>query len=172
MTLKTAGSNSTTNLSGQQVPAGFGTGTLMSDADIASIATSILNDQDPSLPVPGAWARMGLLYVPNRGVLKTYPGDWVLYDPSGFPIVLPAISMPSVLTLTGTTNATTTLTVTTSALVAGWQVGLPLSAAQNDIPAGTKITNISANGLTITMSAAATGSNAGQTITGGNWSHS
>ena len=172
MTVKTAGTNATTTLSGQQMPAAIGTGTLMSDADIASIAVAIINDFAPPLVQPGAWSRMGLLYVPNRGILKAQPGDWVLYDPSGWPVLVSSSAMPSVLTLTGTTNATATLTVTTSALTAGWRNGLQLSGSQSDITAGTYITNISSNGLTITMSAAATGSHAGQTITGGSWTHS
>jgi hypothetical protein len=40
---------------------------------------------------PGAWARTGILYVPNRGILKALPGDVVAFDPAtGFPILLSA----------------------------------------------------------------------------------
>lgn len=171
MTLKTGGTNATTTLSGQQWP-GVNAADSISDADIASITNAIINDADPPQIWPGAFSRMGLLYVPNRGILKMLQGDWAFTDAAGFPYLVPGVSAPKTLTLTGTTNATTTLTVTTSAIAAGWKVGTPLAGSAADIPAATTISKISSDGLTITMSAAATGSNAGQTITGGSWTHS
>ena len=173
MTVKTGGTLATTTLSGQQWPGQYGA-TSISDADIASIATAIFNDGDYPQPLVGAFSRMGLLYVPNRGILKMHDGDWAMYDPSGFPYLIPRISMPTTLTRTGTTNTTTTLTVTVSALTAGWRVGTVLTSADADIPTSppTTIAAISSDGLTITLSAAATGSNAGQTITAGNFTHS
>jgi hypothetical protein len=174
MTVKTAGTLATTTLSGQQWPGASSGSPSISDADIATIDNAILNDGDYPQAWPGAFSRMGLLYIPRRGVLRVLDGDWVLYDPSGFPYLVPRISLPGTLTLTGTTNTTTILTVTASALTAGWRVGTVLTSAQSDIPTNppTTIASISGNGLTITMSAAATGSNAAQTITAGNWSHS
>lgn len=173
MTVKTGGTLATTTLSGQQWPGRYGA-TSISDADIASIAVAILNDESYPNLVDGAFSRMGLLYVPNRGILKMHDGDWAMYDPSGFPYLIPRISMPTTLTRTGTTNTTTTLTVTVSALTAGWRVGTVLTSADADIPTSppTTIAAISSDGLTITLSAAATGSNAGQTITAGNFTHS
>ncbi len=35
-----------------------------------------------------AYARNGLLFVPNRGVLKVLPGDWVGVDGFGWPILV------------------------------------------------------------------------------------
>ena len=170
MALKTGGTKATTTLSGAQWPGPNGADSI-SDADIASIATSIINDENPPMIWPGAFSRMGLLYVPNRGILKVRKDDWVFYDPSGFPYLIPGVALPKTLTRTGTTNSTTTLTVTTSAITAGWRIGMTLSAGSADIPAGTTITAISSDGLTLTLSAAATGSNAGQTITAGSWTH-
>ena len=40
---------------------------------------------------PGAFEMQGgegLLYVPRRGVLKVFPGDYVAYDPNGWPILV------------------------------------------------------------------------------------
>ena len=173
MTVKTGGTLATTTLNGQQWTGQYGASSI-SDADIASIATSIINDGDPPSVLPGAFSRMGLLYIPRRGVLRMLDGDWAFYGPEGFPYLVPRIALATTLTLTGTTNTTTTLTVTTSAFTAGWKVGGQITSADADIPTTTPttITAILSDGLTITMSAAATGSNAGQTITYGSFTHS
>jgi len=63
-------------------------------------------------------------------------------------------------TTTGTTNGTTVLVV---ADVTNLRLGTTLSSSSGDIPANTYVKAIS--GLNVTMSASATGSNAGQTIT-------
>jgi hypothetical protein len=70
----------------------FSRGLNMSDADIATIAESILNDKNSTHPiVPGAWARTGLLFLPdNRGVIKAKPGDYVAVDSTGWPILISA----------------------------------------------------------------------------------
>jgi hypothetical protein len=60
---------------------------------------------------------------------------------------------------TGTTNGTTTLSVTSGTNIANGQL---IGSSNGDIPAGTIVTNVA--GTTITMSNAATGSNAGETI--------
>jgi hypothetical protein len=58
-------------------------------ADIAQVAANILNDLVNGNPiVPGAWSNTGLLYIPNRGVLVARPGDWVIYDPTGWPVLV------------------------------------------------------------------------------------
>ena len=68
----------------------FSRGLDMADADIATIANGILNDQNVARPIfPGAWARTGLLYIPNRGVLQALPGDYVAFDSAtGWPILV------------------------------------------------------------------------------------
>lgn len=63
----------------------------MAPADVAAIANAILNDQINGNPIfPGAYAQNSLLYVPNRGVLKVLPGDYVGVDASGWPILVSA----------------------------------------------------------------------------------
>jgi hypothetical protein len=60
----------------------------MAAADIATIANAILNDQDGQHIFAGAYAQNSLLYVPNRGILKVLPGDYVGVDSQGWPILV------------------------------------------------------------------------------------
>lgn len=64
----------------------------LSTTDLATIANLILNDQingNPTQPIwPGAWAQTGILYVPNRGILRALPGDYVGVDVTGWPILV------------------------------------------------------------------------------------
>jgi len=75
-------------------------------ADQAAIQALILSDgfsgntsKDLQSPIakgsiwPGAWEFEGLLYVPNRGVLKVFPGDYVGVDSQGWPILVSANSI-------------------------------------------------------------------------------
>ena len=58
-------------------------------ADVATIALRIKNDLINGNPVwPGAFSLMGLLYIPNRGVLQLRDGDVVGTDATGWPILL------------------------------------------------------------------------------------
>jgi hypothetical protein len=80
----TAGTAATTTLVGVQFQKS------LSAADVASIANNILNPDINGSPIyPGAFSLSGLLYIPNRGVLKVFRGDYVAYDPAtGWPILL------------------------------------------------------------------------------------
>lgn len=171
MATSTGGTKATTTLgTGVQFPGPNGA-TSLADADVAAVANLILNDQDPGQIVPGAWSRMGLLYVPNRGVLKTLPGDWVFVGPDGFPYLVPAIALPTTLTATGTTNSTTAVTGLSANVIAqGWVPGMLI--AGTNLTAGTTIAAIAAGGLSLTLSAAATGSGSGITFTAGSFTHS
>jgi hypothetical protein len=83
MSTKTLGTAGTTTLTALAFSASDAA------ADVATIAQSILDDQNVSHPIwPGAFALNGLLYVPNRGVLKVLPGDWVGVDGDGWPILV------------------------------------------------------------------------------------
>ncbi len=95
MALLTLGSNAVNTLSALKFLPGS------SDADFAALAALILNDGSqaggtanaaPSAkPIwPGALARDGHLYIPNRGVLRLLPGDYVAVDANGWPILLSA----------------------------------------------------------------------------------
>ena len=62
-------------------------------ADVALIAAGIKDDLNPASPlVPGGFTKNGMLYVPNRGVLKLRPGDWVAIDDTGWPVLVSAVS--------------------------------------------------------------------------------
>ena len=166
---KTAGTLATTTLTGAQWPGQNAAGSI-SDADIATIANAIINDQDPSAIWPGAFSRMGLLYVPNRGILRMLQGDWALYGPDGFPYLVPSVALPKTLTAvcTGGTNGTPgTVTFASSVIPLGWQVNAAISGT--NIAAGALITSISVDGLTVGCNT--TGVPAG-TITVGSFTHS
>lgn len=72
-------------------------------------------------------------------------------------------------TITGDTHGTTAVdTLSTDVLTAGWNVGMTITDLAGDLPAGTYIKAIAANGLSLTLSAAATGSHATTfTVAGG-----
>lgn len=169
MALKTLGSLGTTTLSGQQWP-GANAANSISDADIATIANAIINDASPPANLPGAFSRMGLLYVPNRGILKVLAGDWVCYDPSGWPILLADMAMPATLTATvasGTSGTPGTIVFTANVRALGWQVNTPISGT--NIAAGALILSLSNDGLTVTANT--TGIPSG-TVTAGSYTHS
>ncbi|SRR6266851_4753275 len=103
MATATLGTNAQTTLTALSAPGSFITpgGTVSSvtqlDADIATINQAIKDDQNPNLPSPGAgpmwgWSRNGQLYVPNRGWLKVFPGDFIGVDSQGWPILVSAKS--------------------------------------------------------------------------------
>jgi hypothetical protein len=66
-------------------------------ADVASIANAVKDDQNNLHPIyPGAWSQSGTLYIPNRGVLKVLPGDYVAVDATtGWPILISARAVAS-----------------------------------------------------------------------------
>lgn len=65
-------------------------------ADFAKVSESILNDLNPTHPIqPGSWSQNGLLYIPRRGVVKVFEGDWVFVDNLGWPIVVSKNSITS-----------------------------------------------------------------------------
>ena len=176
MATKTAGTNATTSIAKalRYLPGGgLGDGSGMASADVAAINLAIKNDAGNTYPLwPGGFDSNGLLFIPNRGVLQLQPGDWVLVDAQGWPILLSGDVMPPTLVISGTTNSTTSVVVASSARTAGWMVGMPIKDASGDIPASTTISAISADGLTVTISAAATGSHGSNNITAGIWTHS
>lgn len=90
-TLGTAGTTTLVAVAFTQQTAG--TGSLL-PADLATINNHILDDQNVAHPRAsisgcGGFFREGRLFVPNRGSLIVYPGDYVAYDPAtGWPILL------------------------------------------------------------------------------------
>ena len=93
MATRTLGTKLTTSLTA------ISFGEAVSDADFATIMQAILDDYymgggiaptPPASPriMPGAFSRSGVLIVPNRGVLRAMPGDYIGVDATGWPILL------------------------------------------------------------------------------------
>lgn len=177
MAVKTLGTNATTTLSAVQWPSTYAGGSI-SNTDFATIANDILNDAVPAglltnTIFPGAFVREGKLYVPNRGVLSIHPGDWIAVDTStGWPILIGANTIPLTLTATGNTHTSITVdSLSSNVLNLGWRAGMIIKSSNSDIPAATQIKTIASNGLSLTLTAAATGTNTGGTMTVSNWTH-
>ncbi len=93
MATKTLGTNLTTSLTAVDVIAS------LAPADEAAINQAILDDINVSHPqaylirTGGFILSSGQLYVPNRGVLRVLPGDWVGVDANGWPILVSQYSI-------------------------------------------------------------------------------
>ena len=73
-------------------------GPAISVANVALFNVAVLDDINPAHPtVPGALIpTTGLLTIPNRGVLKVRPGDYVMVDSTtGWPILVSAYAIAS-----------------------------------------------------------------------------
>lgn len=58
-------------------------------ADLATVAQGIKDDLIIRHPIyPGAFSANGELFIPNRGVLKVFAGDFVAIDSTGWPILI------------------------------------------------------------------------------------
>jgi hypothetical protein len=65
----------------------------------------------------------------------------------------------------GNTHSNTTVdSLSANVLLAGWQPGMAITDADGDIPPGTTIVSVAADGLSLTLSQAATGSHAGDRL--------
>lgn len=113
-----------------------------------------------STATTGDWTPPTMAVIGSR-VMVTHPGfsgthkvGWL--DISGF----------SDATHTGNTNTSTSITnLSANVITAGWKPGMTITSSAGDIPAGTTIVSIASGGLSLTLSAAATGTNAGVTFT-------
>lgn len=111
----------------------------------------------PTLPCCAQWGASGILIVTSGGY---YAWDGTLYSPGGFS---PAwLSGFTTLATTGSTHTNTTLDSLAS--VTGVVVGMTVTSASGDIPAGTLVQSFTSGPNVITLTQAATGSNAGQVI--------
>lgn len=89
MATSTFGSNAATSLPFALVNAG-----VMSATDLATVQQAIKDDLNIAHPVwPGAYSTHDQLFIPNRGVLRVLPGDWVAVDNQGWPILVSANSI-------------------------------------------------------------------------------
>ena len=67
---------------------------VMNPADVATLVAAIKDDINIAHPVwPGAYSTHDQLFIPNRGVLKVLPGDYVGVDANGWPILVSAYSI-------------------------------------------------------------------------------
>lgn len=74
-------------------PAGVASSSIAAQADVASLNNAIRDDQNRAAGLAGpmgGWVNAGQLYIPNRGFLKVFPGDWIGVDNRGWPILLSA----------------------------------------------------------------------------------
>lgn len=88
MATKTLGTSATTSLTALAYLPGYG---QIANADVASLALLIKDDLNVAHPVmPGSFnvVEGGQLFIPNRGVLRILPGDWVGVDSQGWPILV------------------------------------------------------------------------------------
>jgi hypothetical protein len=86
MAIKTFGTNANNSLSALVFVPGYGSG--LAPADVATVAGAIKNDQVNTNPmIPFAFSSEGRILIPNRGTLILYPGDYVVYDSTGWPLV-------------------------------------------------------------------------------------
>jgi|SRR6516162_728743 hypothetical protein len=101
MATSTIGTNANNSLTAiVMVPAGLSGYQLLNGgyfpniADFATIDAGMLDDINPTHPIYGptnGLTPQGLLYVPNRGVLRVRPGDYVAIDTTtGWPILISA----------------------------------------------------------------------------------
>lgn len=88
ITLGTTANNSLTALAYLK-----GLGSLAA-ADVATINNAIKDDLNVAHPIAHGFQQSeGLLLVPNRGLLKLLPGDYVGVDSQGWPILVSANSI-------------------------------------------------------------------------------
>lgn len=92
MATQTLGTTAQTSLTAKKFLPGYGSG--ISAADLAAINALIKDDLNVAHPlIPSSFTIDGQLFVPNRGILKVLPGDWVGVDSQGFPILVSANSI-------------------------------------------------------------------------------
>src|SRR3974390_1360222 len=138
MATKTAGTAATTTLTAIQIPPTYNATPQPSAADIAAIMALILDDSMPAQALPAVkriinqalvGPNRGRLYIPNRGFLQLFPGDWVGVDAVGFPYLIGSGSLPQTLTATGnTSNLNANLAaLSTNVLNLGWRAGMTVS---------------------------------------------
>lgn len=114
-------------------------------------------------PTIAQWSDKGILIVSRVSANAYWAWDGVLYSPGDpAPSWLSGLDAP--LSFTGDTNTSTSVTnVTPDPTVSGAVAGMTITDTAGDIPANTTITEFTTN--TFTLSQAATGSTASDTLT-------
>ncbi len=85
---RTLGTTAQTSLTAVQFLPGYGSG--VTTADVAAINALIKNDINVAHPlIPGSFDMSNSrLYIPNRGILKVLPGDYIGVSSRGFPYLV------------------------------------------------------------------------------------
>ncbi len=78
---------------GQQVLSASGTTIHMTGTDTPTAVATANTYFVTGRRLAGSFSTNGELFIPNRGVLKIFPGDYVAVDNSGWPILLSAESI-------------------------------------------------------------------------------
>ena len=89
MALLTFGTNANNSLRAVQ----FGPNGVMTDADLAAFNALVQPNYGGANPNDGKLgtyvSREGQLFIPNRGWVKVFSGDWLVTDPTtGFPFLI------------------------------------------------------------------------------------
>lgn len=109
----------------------------------------------------GDWTPPTMAMIAKR-IMITHPG----YDGVSHFVGWIDVSNFVSATVTGDTHTNTLIDgLSSDVLQDGWEVGQVITSSAGDILAGTYITDIASDGLSITISQAATGSNSGSTFT-------
>lgn len=151
---------------------GFLLGLLLAAPAFAQAPTVIQNLQVPnSFKTPGVTSQQ-VVSVKDYGAIldgTSHPLSGYFASAAAAETVCPSLTkLVGPNSTTGTTNGTTALTAVPSAGMIGVVRGAAVTSSSGDIPAGTTVSTVqmTPGGLpTIVLSAAATGSHAGQTIT-------
>ena len=86
MATKTLGTTAQTSLTAIAFLAGYG---QVPNADFAAISALIKDDINVAHPlISASFTQDGQLFIPNRGVLRVLPGDWVGVSSRGFPYLV------------------------------------------------------------------------------------
>lgn len=86
MATGTLGTNANNSLTSLKFLKGYGSGQPASAWAAMNIIKNDLVNGNPLIPF--SFTDNGLLYVPNRGVLKVFEGDYVGVDNQGWPILV------------------------------------------------------------------------------------
>ena len=94
MALLTGGTNANSSLQALLIDRSGSTTVTQNDALFGVAVKDDLNVAHPTWP--GAFMRGHLLYVPNRGVLRCFTGDYVMVDATtGWPILVSKYAIAS-----------------------------------------------------------------------------
>ena len=101
MATKTGGTKATTSLTTLQWQPGN-----ISVADLATINELMRNPGDAASLPDSCRIENGLLYLPrNKSIIQLNPGDWIMVDANGWPIVIPNVDMISMSPATSWTHS-------------------------------------------------------------------